>query len=252
MYKQYSVFISFLFLYSFPIFAQLSLDTINKPFWVINTAGQYVSTEDHEVSFFIGESFIENRTNNDIHVTEGLLQSYLISPQLISSNNDSVICKGASIDIHTKSLPNYSFAWSIVENDIDTIQTSQYGSTFSIFNFQYNKATIIAHDPSFPNIPSGHFTIYAEDLTRCEIDLRIYELITPNQDDQNEFFFIEGIQKLANNEVFLFNKWGNIMYRQKNYENQYSPIDLEDGEYIYVIKDQDKNKTYTGNLIIRK
>lgn len=254
MFQQYSVFISFLFVCTFQGFSQSNLAIKDSSFlYVINSAGQDTSNQKYNVSFSIGEPLIENHTDNTANTwNEGFIQPYFISPQLVSFSNDSAFCKGATIDLSSEAFLDYPFSWSIIQNTTDTLNLSESSSSFSLSDFNYEETTIITYNKEFPKVQADTFTIYLEDIARCPVNLEIYELITPNDDGKNDFFYIENINKLINNEVYLFSKWGNLLYHEKNYYNQYSPIELEIGEYIYVIKDQDRNKTYTGNLIIRK
>lgn len=50
-------------------------------------------------------------------------------------------------------------------------------------------------------------------------DLKIYNGISPNGDGKNDFFKIEGLQN-TNNQLSVFNRWGNLVYRTKAYGTQ--------------------------------
>ena len=61
---------------------------------------------------------------------------------------------------------------------------------------------------------------------------------SPNGDGVNDYFFIRDIDKLKSNQVFVFNRWGNVVYNSKNYDNtlvKWDGGDLPEGTYFYII-----------------
>jgi gliding motility-associated-like protein len=50
----------------------------------------------------------------------------------------------------------------------------------------------------------------------------IPEVITPNNDNYNDVFYINGIERYPNNELQIFNRWGNLVYAMKNYNNSWN------------------------------
>jgi len=87
-------------------------------------------------------------------------------------------------------------------------------------------------------------------------DLFIPNAISPNQDESNEYWEIKGIDMYPHNEVIIFNRWGNEVFRMNSYKNQWNGVNqdrepLPDGTYYYILKLNDKFKsTYTGYVII--
>ena len=94
-------------------------------------------------------------------------------------------------------------------------------------------------------------------------------LVSPNGDGQgNEKFVIYNISKYPNNEVVIFNRWGNEVYRVKGYNNEdksfkgvanvgiltNSNVDLVDGVYYYLIytEPNSQKKLNKGYLILRR
>lgn len=87
-------------------------------------------------------------------------------------------------------------------------------------------------------------------------DVVIYNGITTNGDGKNDYFFIDGIQNLANNNVQIFNRWGVKVFETNNYDtignvfNGYSDgrltiagdNKLPTGTYYYVL-----NYDFSGN-----
>lgn len=48
-------------------------------------------------------------------------------------------------------------------------------------------------------------------------DLVIYTAVSPNSNDKNDFFFIDGIDRYPNNTVKIFNRWGVEVFKTSGY-----------------------------------
>lgn len=219
----------------------------------MNSGSSNLDTADYKLSVSIGQLNIStlttnNNSNQNYILTQGYLQPYFYIPTIKLSQGDTLFCQNSLNDLLEFSSiidgQKYPLTWEI-DGEIIEEQSS------SVF-FQYDqKDHIIIAKGNFAMIQSDTFIVNSN-FTRCSVDLLVYELISPNNDGKNDFFFIQNIQKLINNEVYLFNRWGNVLFFEENYGNTYSPTNLKTGEYVYVVKDNDRNITYTGNLIIEK
>lgn len=66
-------------------------------------------------------------------------------------------------------------------------------------------------------------------------EVEVSNVVTPNGDGKNDVFKIKGIEFFPVNTVQLFNRWGQKVFEAQNYQNTYSPTDLESGVYVYKI-----------------
>ncbi len=86
-------------------------------------------------------------------------------------------------------------------------------------------------------------------------NLVIYSAFSPNNDGVNDFFTIEGIDKLTNSTVSVFNRWGNEVFAAKNYKNNWggtwNGTNLPEGTYFYIFNDGDGN-TRSGYVEIQR
>jgi gliding motility-associated-like protein len=70
----------------------------------------------------------------------------------------------------------------------------------------------------------------------------VFNGISPNGDDLNDTWKILGIEQFPNNEVWVFNRWGNLVFEQKGYSNaapwdgRWQGRDLPDGTYFYILQ----------------
>lgn len=116
-------------------------------------------------------------------------------------------------------------------------------------------------DPSTPYVPSGT----SDPLDPCDplpySQACLYtqgevvfvpEGISPNGDNNNEVWVIEGIENFPNNSVTIFNRWGEKIFEAAPYQNNWagqSESDLNvgngklpEGTYFYILKLTDKKE----------
>ena len=109
----------------------------------------------------------------------------------------------------------------------------------------------------FGCISSISATIRSEECDDfCE--LRFYDVITPNNDGENDFFEIENIEFCADNELRIFNRWGSEVFFAAPYNNDWNGISrignspLPEGAYYYTLTVKSPvRKVYTGMINIK-
>ena len=66
--------------------------------------------------------------------------------------------------------------------------------------------------------------------------ITIPNIFTPNGDAVNETFAIEGLEVYSNVQLWVYNRWGNTVYENQDYQNgTWRADDLSDGTYWYVL-----------------
>lgn len=71
-------------------------------------------------------------------------------------------------------------------------------------------------------------------LEYCEIEES--NVMTPNGDNFNDFFKINSIEKFPNSELYIFDRWGKIVYESSSYQNNWDGGSCPDGVYYYVLR----------------
>ena len=66
--------------------------------------------------------------------------------------------------------------------------------------------------------------------------VKIPNVITPNGDAMNNAFKIEGLELYPGSRLQVFDRNGSIVYESENYGNNWSPRDLNEGTYFYVLE----------------
>ena len=78
--------------------------------------------------------------------------------------------------------------------------------------------------------------------------LTIPNVISPNGDEQNDYFVIDNIE-FWSNELTIYGRWGNKVYQAKNYVNQWKADGLPEGTYYYVLTLND-GKEHAGHITV--
>ncbi len=79
--------------------------------------------------------------------------------------------------------------------------------------------------------------------------------MTPNSDGANDYFYIKNIETYPNNEIVIYNRWGNIVYQTKGYNNKWDGTHkgkkLPVGNYYYIVNfNNSSNTSHTGYVTI--
>ena len=87
-----------------------------------------------------------------------------------------------------------------------------------------------------------------ENEVPCRIE--IFNAVSANNDDANDFFYIKNIECYPSNKVYIFNDQGKVVFEQQNYDNSQRSFRgigntegaqlLPSGTYFYILKYADK------------
>ncbi len=85
---------------------------------------------------------------------------------------------------------------------------------------------------------------------------------SPNNDGVNDFFTIDGIENHPGNVIYIYNRWGNLVFKQKEYDNHWNgesnvsgPLSgqqLPDGTYYYLLDLNNNQPPATGYVTLRR
>ena len=85
------------------------------------------------------------------------------------------------------------------------------------------------------------------DYRQCNII--VPNVFTPNGDAINEYFVIEGLQEDIY-QLQVFNRWGQIVYQNKDYDNEWNAPKINTGVYYYVLRSD--TELYKGLIYVIK
>lgn len=82
--------------------------------------------------------------------------------------------------------------------------------------------------------------------------LKVHEIITPNGDGANDFWYIENLLYAPQNRVALYDRWGELVFRTENYANDFDALDLPPGVYYFVVVDVTHSQNHSGYVWISR
>ena len=106
---------------------------------------------------------------------------------------------------------------------------------------------------SLVNVPAGTYSLLVTDANGCEIrdaeqllpdvDVDCYtatRVFTPNSDGKNDYFIIACILDF-DNHLYIYNRFGGLVYETINYQNNWIGVDQDDqpvpdGGYLWVLE----------------
>ncbi|MGQ0829000.1 MAG: gliding motility-associated C-terminal domain-containing protein [Bacteroidota bacterium] len=163
----------------------------------------------------------------------------------VNAGNDTIITQGQSFTLtgSANGTPVWSPATGLNNSNIYTPIATPLIST--------NYVLTVIDSNGCSNTDAVFITVDALDFKGI-----VSNLFTPNGDGINDTWYIQDIQNYPDNEVFVYNIYGNEVYSQKSYTNDwlgtYNGTALPDGTYYYVIKFNDSDQIIKGSVDIIK
>lgn len=150
------------------------------------------------------------------------------------------ICKGMDVVLSFDGLNDeYTYIWTFedevvgngMSHSIDNVTSHNVG-TYSIYAQTEEGCMAFA----------GQFELTGDD---CE-EIIIFESFSPNGDEINDYFYIENLALYPNTEVWIYNRWGTLVFHSNDYLNDWDGTsqsefnvggnELPEGTYYYLVK----------------
>jgi len=130
----------------------------------------------------------------------------------------------------------------------DDIQTSD---TFRVVTPQQTTTYTVHVDDA-----CGNYSATKSITVIDECDILTTNVITPNNDGFNDVLRFKNLEMFPNSKLYIYNRWGKLVYYSENYQNDWSPVNLSDGTYYYILEKSKgyiyPEKTYMGTINILK
>ena len=82
----------------------------------------------------------------------------------------------------------------------------------------------------------------------------IPNVISPNDDGNNDYFLVSCLDQFPDNELKIFNRWGDKVYETRNYQNDWAgthnQLPLPSGTYFYMLKLSEDGEPLQGFITI--
>ena len=178
-----------------------------------------------------------------------------------------------SVEVAVRSLTGASISSNQIICPPETVELVASGGT----TYQWSPATYIS-DPnsSNPTVNPRETTIYTVEVTDdfgCKTTMSVEVAVlcdtmlvptgfSPNGDGVNDGYEIEGIENYPGNILYIYNRWGNLIYKAKDYNNTWTGESnvaginygkkVPSGTYYYILDLNDGQKPRNGYIILRK
>ncbi len=148
--------------------------------------------------------------------------------------------------------------WVFETPNTDTLLDREVEYTFGLLNELDNLPGSL---PVFLEVTNefGCDTIVALDIPLQEAELKIPNVMTPNGDGLNDIFHVQN-EKTGNDirfeyisvELYVYNRYGKVVYKDDNYQNDWKAEGLSDGTYFYVLRTNGyyRDDEYQGAITI--
>ena len=199
---------------------------------------------------------------------DSIVTSIVFMLPVIKTNTNATICAGSTYSFNGTQLSSEG----VYQDTLATAEGCDSIVVLSLFvtppNTSYEVAEIcIGKVYEFGNqtyIESGIYqdtiqtaagcdSISILELSVIDCEFQISNILTPNDDGQNDTWRVSDLSKIADCNVTIFNRWGEPVYTTTNYQNDWGGTrdgePLPDGVYFYAIKCSDKEFTGSINLL---
>ncbi len=225
---------------------------LNEVDWL--TLGQV----DKDETFFV-DTFSANRIDNTYEYR--ITTTNLCQLQTASLPHNTLRLQGEGIEDEDRLL----LSWNAYNNwpggvqeyqiyrKLDTQTTYQlYEVTSSLDYTDFSANDAFDHWFFIRAIENGGLNTSESNAFKVEFENLpfIANVITPNNDGQNDFWLIDNRELYGVVFVQVVDRYGNILYENDNYQNDWNGDDLNPGTYFFVVKIPSLDITSQGALMI--
>lgn len=170
--------------------------------WDGNSSGDSYNTSPTSTTDVTVTGIIDNCTSDEI------ITLTLDDPSIIDAGEDQMICPGFGTNL--KAGGGLEYSWS--------------GPNVSDPNNQSIFVTVDSTSYYFVEVTTEFGCVYRDSLLvsadsdpSCTVEFS--NTISPNNDGVNDVWIIEGIEGFEENLVIIYNRWGDIVFEENNYNN---------------------------------
>jgi gliding motility-associated-like protein len=226
---------------------------------VINSAGKSFTLANGSYYDNVGEPFVTTITTNTILISQGFLQPEIsnnagvfnvsVQPfitQLSCNKNDGEI----KINVTTSGAKKVVYVWSpqnlCPDSSCASIDSLKPGT------YQVQVKALFGRLPKPDTLVVVTTSVITIETNTNPCNVKVYNAVTLNNDNINDFFFIENIEEFPENSVSIYNRYGVLVRTIKGYNNkdkvwpEKDSSSLTSGTYFYIIKLSEKDTLIKG------
>ncbi|MDP5011870.1 MAG: gliding motility-associated C-terminal domain-containing protein [Crocinitomicaceae bacterium] len=206
-----------------------------------------------------------NTTQTTIDITALNPASYTLT---VTDNAGCTVNYGPIV-LNNPAGPTANFTWNPFSPDVNetiTFNNTTAGVAPLVYSWTIDGQTFSTENISYAFGMEGTYpvTLSVIDANGCVDDITqlvsvfgvlvIPNVITPNNDGNNDLFVIEGLK--PESKLLVVNRWGNVVFETDDYQNDWNGKDLNglpllDGVYTYTLTTPDDNVKHGFIHLIR-
>ena len=178
-----------------------------------------------------------------------------------------------SIEVVVKSIENVSISNNQIICPPESVQLFASGGVTYVWTPTNNITFTNVPDPIVNPLITTTYTVTITNEFGCKTDLSVEVGVvcdsllvpngfSPNGDGTNDGYVIDGIEDYPGNKLWVYNRWGNLVYKAKDYRNDWDGVcnvsgiymgkKVPTGTYYFILDLNDNSKPRAGYLIIRR
>lgn len=207
----------------------------------------YKSTPLTQNTFF--RRIVKSGYNNCcISVGDTFVMNVSKHPSIAEAGNNQKLAFKFSTNLQAKSVAIGWGSWSFTNENISLADVKD--STTEVSNLPFGKSTF------YWTTANGSCPTVTDSIVIEVDDIKRYTGFSPNGDNINSTFVIEGAENSRIKKLKVFNRWGNEVYSSDNYQNNWDGSakngqSLPDDTYFYIFE-ADGNRIYKGYVVIKR
>lgn len=171
---------------------------------------------------------------------------------------------GFNININSTALPNVVSDTVIINTPV-FFSDSSLANNSQIISWQY-----LFHDGTVVNDSLAQFTypdsgfyqvsLIVVNADGCidtlttliwviELPIATYNFFSPNGDAINETLIFSNLEQYPGSKIKIFNRWGNLVYQNNDYKNDWSATDQSEGVYFYILEVNNPAKQIVNSTV---
>ncbi len=172
----------------------------------------------------------------------------VLQPSVAHAGADQVLPNTYSTNLTATLDTNETGVWRIQQGNGEIADTTDPTSYVSLLEQGDNLLVWYVSNGACP-VVSDMVKIKAGEIV-------IPTLITPNGDNKNEYFVIQGLESLGKTELIIFDRRGFLIFKDSEYDNKWNGVDynknpLPNDTYFFLLKFS-KHEPVSGYIMIRR
>ncbi len=158
------------------------------------------------------------------------------SAQVTINPNPVVVTNTFNVQDNSISPSGNVLVWNWNLADSLFSQSTSFTGSYAVPG-QYPLCLIIQDNHGCIDSLCTNITVVPAEITNINV-------LTCDGDGVNDELSFEYLSFYPDNELFIYNRWGQLLYRAKNYDNSWNGKEYTEGTYFYVLKVYELQKTY--------